>query len=97
MSKKKGTKKDSQDFEFWNEIAIAVQNVTIKIGEFEKKIDNLTTKVEKIQRKVQDIQTIRADINYLKEVAKQVDIQEEDTKKGNQETKQQSNKKKRYK
>ena len=96
MSKKKVTKKDL-DFEFWNDIAIATQNVTIKIDKFEAKIDKLSTRIEKIQEKVEEISTIKTDIHYLKEVAKQVanDPQDQNKKRATPDTKQKSIKKRR--
>ena len=49
MSKKKAPKKgnnNDNDFEFWNDIAIAVQSVSIKIGEFEEKLSKVEEKLD---------------------------------------------------
>ena len=87
MSKKQ-TKKQNLDFEFWNNIAIAVQNATIKIDEFEDKLVKLDTKLEQVQQTVDNISTIQTDIQYLKKVAKQVtnNLQSENTKEKTTET-----------
>ena len=65
---KQGDKRDN-DFEFWNDIAIAVQSVAIKVGEFEEKLNKVEKKLDKVISLVENNPSVEEDITFLKETA----------------------------
>ena len=78
MSKKKASKqgkKKDNDFEFWNDIAIAVQSVSIKVGEFEEKLNTVEEKLDKVLLLVKNNPSIEKNVDD-----KVDDTEEEDRK-----------------
>ena len=78
MSKKKASKqgkKKDNDFEFWNDIAIAVQSASIKVGEFEEKLNTVEEKLDKVLLLVKNNPSIEKNVDD-----KVDDTEEEDRK-----------------
>ena len=78
MSKKKASKqgkKKDNDFEFWNDIALAVQSVSIKVGEFEEKLNTVEEKLDKVLLLVKNNPSIEKNVDD-----KVDDTEEEDRK-----------------